>query len=239
MRSLLIVGANDEPALVAALASEADAVVVALDIGEASDAACAVAARIVGEVRRSGSAPAVMARVGALGGGETERDLDIAMAFSPAAILLPCCVGARDVQALSVKLAVREARLGLADGATGIVAMIDTAEAALAAPGLRGASARLIGIAWDAAALGADVGASAIRDEKGRYAGAPRLTRELTLMAAAAAGVPAMDTAYTGPEPMLRAEARVSRRDGFAAKLTSDPAQIAIINEVFAATREL
>jgi citrate lyase subunit beta / citryl-CoA lyase len=239
MRSLLIVRGDDDAALAAALASEADAIVVALDVAEAREAARAVAARILGAAQRSSARGVLMARVSALCSGKTERDLDAAMAFSPTAILLPRCAGAPHVQALSVKLAVREARLGLMEGATGIVAVIDAAEAALAAPGLRAASARLIGVAWDAQALSADVGAWASHDETGGYTGSLRLGRDLTLMAAAAARVPAIDAACPSAADALWAEAVAARRDGFAAKFARDPAQAALINEVFGAPRGL
>ena len=63
------------------------------------------------------------------------------------------------MQQLSVKLALREAFFGLNDGATGIIAIVDTAEALLALASFRGASARLIGLAWDAEALRLDLGA--------------------------------------------------------------------------------
>ena len=231
MRSLLIVRGDDEIALSRALASGADALVLALDAGEA-EAARAIAARVLGAARPGEAGPVRIARVNALASGEIERDLDAAMAFAPVAILLPRCAGAAHVQALSVKLAVREARLGLADGATGIVAMIDSAQAALAAPGLRGASARLAAIAWDAGALGAEVGASSAASDAGGYRGALRLARETTLLAAASTRVPAIDTAGGSS-----AEAAVARDDGFSAKLADDPAQIAAINSVFARPR--
>ena len=63
------------------------------------------------------------------------------------------------MQQLSVKLALREAFYRLSDGATGIIATVDTAEALLALATFRGASARLIGLAWDAEALRIEIGA--------------------------------------------------------------------------------
>jgi citrate lyase subunit beta/citryl-CoA lyase len=83
------------------------------------------------------------------------------------------------------------------------------------------------------------MGAGTCRDESGDYAGPYRLARDLTLLAATAAGVAAIDAASTDiqdPE-RLRAEAIAARRDGFAAKLAGDPGQAKIINEVFRARR--
>jgi citrate lyase subunit beta / citryl-CoA lyase len=98
-------------------------------------------------------------------------------------------------------------------------------------------SARLIGLAWDAEALRTDIGAETCRDESGARAGPWRLARDLTLLAATAAGVAAIDAvsaAIRDPEN-LRAEALAARRDGFAAKLAANPEQVAIVNEVFRA----
>ena len=230
VRSLLIAPADDAAALAAALASEADALVAAFDVEtNAGETARANAARLLQDRSRR----KLLARVSPLASGLTDRDLDAAMSFAPAAILLPQCVGAADVQQLSVKLAVREAMLGLADGATGILALVDTAKAALAARSLCGASARLAGIAWDAQALRADVGAEGSRD--GAPSGAVRLARDLALLAAAAARVPAFDAASAADGEALRAEALAARRDGFAGKLARDPAQAAVINAAFGA----
>jgi citrate lyase subunit beta / citryl-CoA lyase len=239
MRSLLIAPGDDEAKLAAALASEADAIVIDLDVA-AREAARANAARFLREAAGHPGGPAPMARVGPLSGGETDRDLDAIMAAAPCALLLPKARGRACVQQLSVKLALREAIFGLDNGATGIIATIDTAEALLGLAGLRGASARLIGLAWDAEALRIDVGAEAARDAVvGAYAGPLRLARDITLVAAAAAGVAGVDTAFAeiGDGEGLRAEALAGMRDGFTAKLAINSAQAKIINAAFAAAR--
>ena len=232
MRSLLIVRGDDSAALDAALASEADAIVIALDVGEMRDAARRNLARLLSEPRDPRPQTKLIARVSGLSSGETDADLDAAMACAPWAILLPGCAGAADVQRLSVKLAVREASLGLEDGATRVIAMIDAARAVLASPTLVGSSGRLAGIAWDAEALCRDLGAETSRDATGGYAGALRYAREATLLAAAAARVPAIDAACPGDSVALAAEVEAARRDGFRGKLACDPAQAALINRV-------
>ena len=145
------------------------------------------------------------------------------------------------MQQLSVKLALREALGGLDDGATGIIAAVDTAEALLGLASFRGASARLIGLSWDAEALRVDIGAETARDATGAYVGAFRLAREMTLIAAAAAGVAAIDTAFRCRRAIAapRWPKRTLRGGlGFAAKLVISPAQAAIVNQVFAAGGE-
>ena len=157
------------------------------------------------------------------------------MAGAPDAILLPGSLGAASVQQLSAKLAVREAQLGLADGATRIIAVADTAQSLFNMGSYRGSSARLIGVAWSAEALRADIGAETDRDPLGDYLGAYRLARELTLLAATSARVAAIDAAFPDIRDLegLRAEALAARRDGFAGKIALDPAQVGVINDVF------
>jgi citrate lyase subunit beta / citryl-CoA lyase len=238
MRSLIIAPA-DEKRLAEALASGAGAVIVDLALATPSKKkrARAAAAGFLKHARARSGGPALIVGVSPLDSGEAEGDLDAVMGHAPDAIFLPGSLGGASVQQLSAKLAVREADFALADGATRIIAVCDTARAMLNMASYRGASERLVGLAWNAASLRADIGAETDRDRLGAYSGPYRLARELTLVAAAAAGVAAIDSAFAdaGEAEGLRAEAVAARRDGFSAKLAIDPAQPRIINEVFAA----
>lgn len=231
MRSLLIAPGDDEARIAAALQSAADAVAIDLDVARAARAAArAAAARALKEHGKS--RPALMVRLSALDDGENDLDVDAIVGLAPAAVLLPKAVGGASVQRLSARLAVREADDGLGHGATRIIAVVDTAAALLSLATLRGCSARLVGLAWDAAALRADIGAEPHADAS---AGPGRLARDLTLVAAAAAGVAAIDAAFLGADPQaLRAEALQGRRDGFSAKIALDPDQARIISGVYA-----
>ena len=236
MRSLLIAPA-DEQRLAEALNSGADAIIV--DLGQAAPEERAgardAAERFLKEVRGRGGGPVLIVRANALDSGETDADLDAVMPGAPDAILLPGSLGAASVQQLSTKLAVREAQLGLADGATRIIAVADTAQSLFHMGSYRGSSARLIGIAWSAEALRADIGAETDRDRLGDTFGPYRLARELTLLAATSARVAAIDTVFLNIRDLegLRDEALAARRDGFAGKMAIDPAQVAVINAVF------
>jgi citrate lyase subunit beta/citryl-CoA lyase len=236
MRSLLMAPA-DEQKLAEALESGADAIVVDLAQAAPGERAGArvAAAQFLKAARRRGGGPVLIVRANALDSGETDSDLDAAMAGAPDAILLPRSLGAASVQQLSAKLAVREAQLGLADGATRIIAVADTAQSLFHMGSYRGSSARLAGVAWSAEALRADIGAETDRDRLGGALGPYRLARELTLLAATSARVSAIDTAFPDIRDMdgLRAEALAARRDGFAGKIALDPAQVGIINDVF------
>ena len=237
MRSLLVTPGDDAAKVAASLSSAAHAVVVDLDVPpDRRVAARANAAQaLAGEARRP-DAPVLIVRVSPLASGETDLDLDAIMPAAPVAVLLPRTRGAASVQQLSVKLGLREALNAIPDGATAIVAMIDTAEGLLAASSLRGSSARLIGLAWDADALAAEVGARALRGADGGFASPLRTARDMILFAAVAAGVDAIDTRVSDPAggEALRVETDAARRAGFAAKLVVDPEQAAIVNDVFA-----
>ena len=237
MRSLLLTPGDDTAKLTVAHASEAHAVVIDLDLAaDRREPARANAARALIEETRHLDAPALIARLSPLDSGETDRDLDAIMAAAPFAVMLPRTRRAPEVQQLSSKLALREALNALEDGATAIVASIDTAEGLLAAASLRGSSARLTGLAWDAEALSAEVGAAASRDRDGALIAPLQTARDLILLAAAAARISAIDAAFAGhPDAAgLHVEADTARRSGFVAKLALDPAQAAIINTAFA-----
>jgi citrate lyase subunit beta/citryl-CoA lyase len=237
MRSLLIAAA-DPKRLAKALKAGADAVVV--DLARAAPAeragARAAAVRFLKETRgRGGSGPALIVRINALDSDETDGDLDAVMAGVPDAILLPRSLGAPSVQQLSAKLAVREADLSLADGATRIIAVADTAQSLFNMGSYRGSSARLTAIAWSAESLRAELRAETDRDPLGEYLGPYRLARDLTLLAAASAGVAAIDSPFTDPRNTdgLRAEALAARQDGFVGKMAIDPVQVSVITGVF------
>jgi citrate lyase subunit beta / citryl-CoA lyase len=236
MRSLLITPA-DEQKLATALGSGADAIIV--DLTQAAPAerarARAAAAQLLKAVRSKPGGLVLIVRANALDSGDIDADLDAVMPGAPDAILLPGSLGALSVQQLSAKLAVREAEFGLSDCATRIIAVADTAQSLFHMGTYRGSSARLIAVAWSSEALRADIGAETDRDRLGATLGPYRLARDLTLLAATSARVAAIDTAFLNIRDMegLRAEALAARRDGFAGKIARDPAQVAVINEIF------
>jgi citrate lyase subunit beta/citryl-CoA lyase len=101
-----------------------------------------------------------------------------------------------------------------------------------------GATPRLAGLAWGAEDLSAVLGASAVRDDGGNWLAPYQLARSLCLFAAAAAGVPAIDTVYTDyrDETGLKAFAAAARRDGFSGMLAIHPSQVPVINDAFVPT---
>jgi citrate lyase subunit beta/citryl-CoA lyase len=214
MRAFLIVP-GDARAVAAAMASDAHALIVDVT-GLASPAFF--------PERRQGAPPFY------LRSHDLERDLPAMMAAAPHGIVLPRCEGARDVMRLGARLAVEEAMQGLTDGATQILAFIETARGALALHTLADAGERLVGIAWDAAAMKVEVGAPTARDREGGLSSPLAQVRALVRLTAAAARVTAIDTAcLTGGD--LAGEVESARDDGFEAKLVLEPDQAGFVRE--------
>ena len=93
---------------------------------------------------------------------------------------------------------------------------------------------------WGAEDLSAAIGASATRDENGRYTDVFRLARSVTILAASIADVAAIDTVFVNFRDTdgLRRECLEAERDGFTAKLAIHPAQVPVINDAFTPSPE-
>ncbi|MBN9062423.1 MAG: CoA ester lyase [Rhizobiales bacterium 65-9] len=239
MRSLLFVPGDSEKKFEKALAGDADALIIDLEdsVAAANKAAARVsAASFIGRARAAATTKTLIVRVNPLDSDLTDDDLAAVVAAAPDAVMLPKAQGGADVQHLSSKLAVAEARADRPAGATRIIAIAtETASAIFGLASYAGSSARLDGLTWGAEDLSADIGGEANRDGDGRFSPPYRLARDLMLFAAASARVRAIDTVYVDfrNEAGLRAECEEARRDGFTAKMAIHPAQVAIINDVF------
>lgn len=139
-------------------------------------------------------------------GPDLETGLAAAMAWAPDAILLRGAAGRRDLQRMGAMLAVAEAEHDRPDGATRIILAVDSAVGALALPTLAAASPRLAALAFDGACLAKALGCDP-------EAGPVAQSRHATVLAAAAAGVPAYVALDRGD---AAGSALAARRDGFA-----------------------
>jgi citrate lyase subunit beta / citryl-CoA lyase len=244
MRSYLFVPGDSPRKLEKSLASGADALIIDLEDSVALSAkgdARETTTSFLREAGKHSDRPKLFVRVNDLSTGLTVQDLDAVMQAAPDGIVQPKAIGGPDVSHLAAMIAVREAEYGLKDGATSIMAIAtETALGVFQLGTFRGASHRLVGIAWGGEDLSADLGAESNRDASGHYTDPYRLARSLTLMGAAAAEVDAIDTVYTSFRDTegLAAECRAARRDGFSAKMAIHPAQVPIINETFAPSPE-
>src|SRR5581483_9340691 len=242
IRSFLFVPADSEKKLAKGLESGADAVILDLEDSVAADrkgAAREMALAFLRQHAPAKSRPRLVVRVNALDTGLTDADLDGVVAGKPDLILLPKAEGGPAVTHLDAKLTAREAIHGLPEGAIKIIALATETAAALFLCGTyRGSSPRLTGITWGAEDLSAELGAETNRDAAGRFTSPYWLARNLSLAAAAAARVEAIDTIYADFRNLsgLREETEEARRDGFTSKMAIHPAQVAIINEVFTPT---
>src|SRR6185312_577451 len=179
-------------------------------------------------------------RVNALDTGMTLGDLAAVMPSRPDGIVLPKCVGAADVNRLSLYLDAFEAAAGIKPGATRIVTVAtETAKAVLKLLDFENMSPRLWGMMWGAEDLAASLGASRNRTG-GRYHGPFLLARDLCLISAAAVGVVAIDTVFTDIDNLeaLKEETIEARRDGFLAKAVIHPKHIDVVNAALTPTDE-
>lgn len=243
MRSLLFVPGDSEKKLDKGFGAGADVVIVDLEDSVAPQnkaAARDIAARFITGNRQQTSS-AIYIRVNDLSTGLTDDDLAALVPAKPDGIMLPKSNSGQDVQQLSVKLRVHEAENGLPDGAIKILPIItETAAGLLAAATYAGASARLAGLTWGAEDLSAAIGARAARDDNGRYTDVFRLARTMTILAAGAAEVAAIDTVFPAFRDMaaFEAECTEAERDGFTGKMAIHPAQVPVINAAFTPSAE-
>lgn len=239
MRSLLFVPGDQPAKLEKGLASGADALIIDLEDSVAPGRKAegrAASAAFLSAARPATARPKLFVRINPLHGPLADADLDAVCALGPDGIVLPKAMGGADVMLLGAKLAAREAVADLPEGSIGILPIATETAASLFVMGsYRGASRRLVGLAWGGEDLSADIGAETNRDPDGGYAPAYRLARTLTLVAAAAAEVTAVDSVFTAFRNLdgLRAEAEIARREGFGCKMAIHPAQVPVINEVF------
>lgn len=236
MRSLLFVPGDSERKLEKALSSGADVLILDLE-DSVSLARKEAARRTTAEFIQAHQAvaPLLYIRINPLGSPLADADLAAIMPQKPHGIMLPKSVSG-DVTHLSVKLRVAEAKNGVDDYATRIIPIItETARAVLSAASYADTTSRLAGLTWGAEDLAADLGAQETRGADGHYGGPFALARSLTLLAAASAGVPAIDTVYPAIRDAIgfRRECEEAAAQGFTAKMAIHPAQIPVIHEAF------
>ena len=243
MRSMLFVPGDSERKQEKAVECGADVLILDLE-DSVAPAAKARAREVTAAFLRAcanAGGPLLYVRVNDVSTGLTDDDLAAVMPAGPAGIMLPKANHADEVALLSARLRVHEAENGIADGKTRILPLItETAAGLLAAPSHGRPQPRLSGLTWGAEDLSAAVGARTARDEAGRYTDLFRHARTMTLLAASAAGVAAVDTVFPAfrDEAGFRRECVEAERDGFTAKMAIHPAQVAVINEIFTPSPE-
>lgn len=166
------------------------------------------------------------------------RDLEETFAAGPDAYLVPKVRSVRDVEELDARLGELEREVDQPPIPL-LVLATETPEGLLAIADLARAP-RVDALTWGPEDLAAALGAPRNRDGEGRYLDVFRYARSMTLIAAAAARIAAIDTVYVdlGDPEGLRREAREAAWMGFSGKLTLHPDQVRIVNEVFTPSPE-
>lgn len=175
-------------------------------------------------------------RINAFETEQTLTDLEAVMSGRPDGVVLPKAESAADATRLAESLAELEVEHGIEPGSTGIMMVaVETARGLLGISSYTAVHPRVVGLTWGAVDLSASIGALSNVDEQGLFTGPYQLARDLTLVAAAAAGVQAIDTAYLDFRNAdgLQQDCRIARRDGFLGKMAIHPAQVGPINEAF------
>lgn len=236
MRSMLFVPGDSEKKLAKGWESGSDALILDLEDSVATDrkkearqiSRAFLAANKVGPKR--------FVRINPLVTPYAIDDLAAVVGGAPDGIVLPKCASAADIVAVNHYLSALESREGLPLDRIQILPIVtETAGAMFTLGSYTGLGTRLCGMMWGCEDLAADVGASINRSPDNMYLAPFDLARSLCLFAAAAAGVPAIDTVFTDFKDMagLERESLNAERIGFTAKAAIHPAQIEVINRAF------
>ncbi len=232
LRSLLFVPGDRPERFAKAAASGADAII--LDLEDSVSLANKDAARhAIADYLVGAREVVTLVRVNPLDGHLTAADIAAIIAARPDAIMLPKAEGAPSIAQLDTIIRSESA----ADASLPPVLPIatETAAAIFSLGSYREAKDRLLGLTWGAEDLPAAIGATTSREADGSYTAPYDVARALTLFAAHAAGVAAIDTVFPAikDEAGLAAYAARARRDGFNGMMAIHPSQVAPINAAF------
>lgn len=236
-RSWLFVPGDDPRKMTRGLASAAEAVI--LDWEDAVAPSRKAEARTLSRQLLADTPAAGPRRWVRLNGLETphcSEDLRALPADHIEGVVLPKACGPQSLLELDRLLTQVELAAGLAAGRLQVMAVVtEDAASVLALTQFRQPVPRLCALLWGGEDLAADLGIRSNRGADARYKSPFRLARDLTLMAAAAAGASAIDAVYTDVRDLdgLRQECLEAAADGFTGKAVIHPDQIAVIQTAF------
>ncbi|GAB5459656.1 MAG: CoA ester lyase [Henriciella sp.] len=245
IRSFLFVPGDSARKLEKASSSQADALILDLEDAVGLDRKDVARETVAGFLRdhpRTTRKAQLWVRINPLDTPMALNDLAAIVAAEPNGIIQPKIDGPEDVRTLSHYLDALEVQSRLVPGSTKILPI--ATETAAAPFGLgRFASTdlpRLSGMTWGAEDLSVAVGASTNLDVNKDWSFTYKMARSMTLLAAHASGIPAIETLYADfkDEAGLQTSCRAARREGFSGRLAIHPAQVDIINTCFTPSAE-
>jgi citrate lyase subunit beta/citryl-CoA lyase len=242
LRSLLFVPADSDRKLAKSIASTADVLILDLEdaVAESRKAAARSMAAEFISTQHGKVGGSLFVRINPLDTALAMPDLATVVVPGLAGILLPKTRGAADLERLGHGLDALEARAGLPNGTVKIIPVAtETPQAMLNMQGFSRPIPRLAGVTWGAEDLSAAVGAVSNKEEDGTYSPLYQWANSLCLAAAAAAGVPPIDTVHTDFRDAagLATACAASRRRGFRGRIAIHPDQVDTINSAYTPSR--
>jgi len=232
-RSLLYVPTHVEKFVASAHMRGADAII--LDLEDAVPPAEKAAARdlVAQASARVGQGGAdVLVRIN--GAAElADADIDAAVGQAVSALYLPKVESAADVRRVADRVAAAEARAGLAQGQTRLVALIESARGWLRMDEIAGASPRLVALSIGSEDFCADIGMEP--SEEALLGPKQQLIITAKANGLMAFGLVGVSTSFADSEAYL-AMARRSRRFGYDGSSAIHPSQVPMLNEAFSPT---
>jgi len=244
LRSLLFVPGDSERKQARALTAGADALILDLEdsVSESQLGPARQRVRAFLDAHRDAGTPERWVRVNSLSSGKLLEDLVAVIGGRPDGLVLPKVSAPAEVVEVSHYLSALETQAALPVGSTRLMVIAtETPRALLTLSGYDAAvQTRLAALTWGMEDLSAALGASSKTLPDGSLTPALELARALCLIAAAAAGVQAIDGVHANfrDSAGLQREAARARRDGFTAKLAIHPDQVPLINAAFTPTAE-
>ena len=230
LRSLLFVPCDRAERMVKAAQSPADSVVLDLEDSvtpdRKADARLILTRFLATQTRHT----LLFVRINPLQSGLAREDVECLADHPPDGIVLPKAAGKESIIQLDALLV----RAGLAHVPILPIAT-ETASAIFELGTYRHVAHRLLGLTWGAEDLSSAIGAVAVREAGGRFTAPYDMVRSLSLFAAHAAGVPAIETVHPDFRDLDRLSLVATRaaQDGFTGMMAIHPAQLDTIHRAF------
>ena len=241
MRSMLFVPGDRPERFAKAAASGTDAVILDLEDAVTADKRPAARLEVARHLAQAPRTVPQWVRINPVETRDALADLTAVIAARPDGILVPKPASVAELWRVDHWLEALEAANGVAPGSIAMLPIVtEKAQAVLTLGSWGTLPARVVALTWGAEDLAADIGAQANRTADGAYEPPFLLARSLCLLAAGAAGVPAIDTIDIDFRDLVSIErrSREAKRLGFSGQIAIHPAQIAPIHQAYTPSAE-